>query len=38
MPGRQQGWKICVKEGKMKRILRITSQDPVSENLMCFSS
>lgn len=36
MPGRQQGWRICVKEGKMKRTLRITSQGPVFENLMCF--
>lgn len=30
--------RICIKEGKMKRTLRITSQGPVSENLMCFSS
>ena len=28
--------RICNKEGKMKRTLRITSQGPVSENLMCF--
>lgn len=36
MPGRQQDWRICIKKSKMKRTLRITSQGPVSENLMCF--
>lgn len=28
--------RICIKESKMKRTLRITSQGPVPEDLMCF--